>query len=102
MTQSELSNLIMQQCSRYGEPSTLRALVPFLLTAAPEAVPFVEAAAEARDEFYRANGIRPGGGKTERDAVSRCRCAAQMSKSPDVGKATKKRKSCPLCIPGIK
>ena len=59
MTQSELSNLIMKQCSRYGEPSTLRALVPFLLTAAPEAVPFVEAAAEVRDEFYRANGIRP-------------------------------------------
>jgi hypothetical protein len=59
MTQSELSNLIMKQCSRYGEPSTLRALVPFLLTAAPEAVSFVEAAAEARDEFYRANGIRP-------------------------------------------
>jgi len=43
-----------------------------------------------------------GGGKTEKDAPSRCRCAAQMSKSPDVGKATKKRKSCPLCIPGIK
>jgi len=59
MTQSELSALIMNQCSRYGEPSTLRALIPFLLTAAPEAVPFVEAAAEARDEFYRANRIRP-------------------------------------------
>jgi hypothetical protein len=24
---------------------------------------------------------------------------AQMNKSPDVGQATKKRKSCPLCIP---
>src|SRR5262249_29529166 len=59
MTQSELSNLIMKQCSHYGAPSTLRALVPFLLTAAPEAVPFVEAADGARDEFYRANGIRP-------------------------------------------
>src|SRR5262245_55763313 len=59
MTQSELGNLIMKQCSHYGEPSTLRALVPFLLTAAPDAVPFVEAAAEAREEFYRANGIRP-------------------------------------------
>jgi len=59
MTQSELSNLIMKQCSHYGAPSTLRALVPFLLTAAPEAVPFVEAAAEAREEFYRTNGIRP-------------------------------------------
>ena len=59
ITQSELSALVMHQCSRYGEPSTLRALIPFLLTAAPEAVPFVEAAAEARDEFYRANGIRP-------------------------------------------
>jgi hypothetical protein len=59
ITQSELSALVMNQCSRYGEPSTLRALIPFLLTAAPEAVPFVEAAAEARDEFYRANGIRP-------------------------------------------
>ena len=59
ITQIELSDLIMKQCSRYGEPSTLRALVPFLLTAAPEAVPFVEAAAEARDEFYQANGIRP-------------------------------------------
>jgi hypothetical protein len=34
----------MSQCSRYGEPSTLRALIPFLLAAAPEAVPFVEAA----------------------------------------------------------
>jgi hypothetical protein len=30
-----------------------------------------------------------GGGKTERDAVSRCRCAAQMSKSPDVGPTTR-------------
>ena len=59
MTQSELGNLIMKQCSHYGEPSTLRALVPFLLTAAPDAAPFVEAAAEAREEFYRANGIRP-------------------------------------------
>ena len=59
MTQSELSALVMNQCSRYGEPSTLRALIPFLLTAAPDAVPFVEAAAEAREEFYRANGIRP-------------------------------------------
>ena len=59
ITQSELSDLIMKQCSRYGAPSTLRALVPFLLTAAPEAVSFVEAAAGARDEFYRANGIRP-------------------------------------------
>jgi hypothetical protein len=57
MTQSELRDLIMNQCSRYGEPSTLRALIPFLLAAAPEAVPFVEAAAEARVEFYRANGI---------------------------------------------
>jgi len=45
MTQSELSGLIMGQCSRYGEPSTLRALIPFLLAAAPEAVPFVVAAA---------------------------------------------------------
>jgi len=59
MTQSELSALVMNQCSRYGEPSTLRALIPFLLTAAPDTVPFVEAAAEAREEFYRANGIRP-------------------------------------------
>jgi len=59
MTQSELSNLILKQCSHYGAPSALRALVPFLLTGAPEAVPFVEAAAEARDEFYRASGIHP-------------------------------------------
>ena len=57
MTQSERSGLIMSQCSRYGEPSTLRALIPFLLAAAPEAVPFVEAAARARAEFYRTNGI---------------------------------------------
>jgi hypothetical protein len=57
MTQSELSGLIMSQCSRYGEPSTLRALIPFLLAAAPKAVPFVVAAAKARAEFYRANGI---------------------------------------------
>jgi len=59
VTQRELSALVMSQCSRYGEPSTLRALISFLLTAAPDAVPFVEAAAEAREEFYRANGIRP-------------------------------------------
>jgi len=48
MTQSELTALVMSQSSRYGEPSTLRALIPFLLTAAPDAVPFVELAAEAR------------------------------------------------------
>jgi len=59
MTQTELTVLVMSQCSRYGEPSTLRALIPFLLTAAPGAVPFVEVAAETREEFYRANGIRP-------------------------------------------
>src|SRR5262249_40527594 len=35
ITQSELSALVMSQCSRYGEPSTLRALIPFLLTAPP-------------------------------------------------------------------
>ena len=31
--------------------------------------------------------------------ASTSKSLAQMNKSPDVGQATKKRKSCPLCIP---